>query len=241
MSTTRRRLPKDPDLSAARPSARANESLYPSMELSAVMPGACRSISPRVWTAMPASIACQAENNIPVVGKEQVLARRACTGCASTRISRATPNPATYLSTGSLHAVRGCALRSGLPCAGHACTAATASTTWSTTAASAPATARITALIKFGALTSFCSRIGLRRILKLQRNPDVTVRSRGVMEKCTYCVQRIERPRSRSADRTPRSRWRDQTACQQACPTQAIVFGDINDPSNRVSKLRRKS
>ena len=58
-------------------------------------------------------------------------------------------------------------------------------------------------------------------------NPDVTVRSRGVMEKCTYCVQRIERA-PRSIRGSPSRRIRDGevlTACQQACPTGAIVFG----------------
>jgi molybdopterin-containing oxidoreductase family iron-sulfur binding subunit len=71
-------------------------------------------------------------------------------------------------------------------------------------------------------------------------NPDVTVRSRGVMEKCTYCTQRIEAAHV-AADEENRS-IRDGevvTACQQACPTKAIVFGDINDPSSEVARLKR--
>jgi molybdopterin-containing oxidoreductase family iron-sulfur binding subunit len=71
-------------------------------------------------------------------------------------------------------------------------------------------------------------------------NPDVTVRSRGVMEKCTYCTQRIEAAHA-TADKDNRALREGDivTACQAACPTKAIVFGDINDPDSEVSRLRR--
>ncbi len=77
--------------------------------------------------------------------------------------------------------------------------------------------------------------------LKFMRNPEVTVRSRGVMEKCTYCVQRIETAKI-VADRENRA-IRDGevvTACQQVCPTDAIVFGNINDGGSRVAKRKAK-
>lgn len=70
-------------------------------------------------------------------------------------------------------------------------------------------------------------------------NPEVTVRSRGVMEKCTFCVQRINRARiTADIDDEPIPDGALQTACQQACPTQAIVFGDISDERSHVRRLK---
>ncbi len=75
--------------------------------------------------------------------------------------------------------------------------------------------------------------------IKMVRNPEVTVRSRGVMEKCTYCVQRISNGRIAAEEQD--RRVRDQeilTACQQVCPANAIIFGDINDPNSSVRRLK---
>jgi len=76
--------------------------------------------------------------------------------------------------------------------------------------------------------------------LKLLYNPEVTVRWRGVMEKCTYCIQRISRARITAEKENRRIREDEvQTACQQACPARAIVFGDLNAPNSKVAALKQ--
>lgn len=86
---------------------------------------------------------------------------------------------------------------------------------------------------------------GMADSLKMVKNPNVTVRMRGVMEKCTFCIQRIEEAKiSRMVQAGPRNKYdvpvpKFQTACQQACPSDAIVFGNIADPKDRVARLRQ--
>jgi molybdopterin-containing oxidoreductase family iron-sulfur binding subunit len=84
----------------------------------------------------------------------------------------------------------------------------------------------------------------MAEVLALSKNPDVTVRMRGVMEKCTFCVQRIAAAkieRKTEAGQSKPQRIADgtlQSACQQSCPADAIAFGDLNDPASRLNQAR---
>jgi len=83
----------------------------------------------------------------------------------------------------------------------------------------------------------------LEEAQKMVFNPDVTVRMRGVMEKCNYCVQRIQEKKI-EAKANNRAELKDgdvKSACQQACPAEAIVFGNINDPTSRVAQMKKQN
>jgi molybdopterin-containing oxidoreductase family iron-sulfur binding subunit len=87
---------------------------------------------------------------------------------------------------------------------------------------------------------------GMADSLKMSKNPNVTVRMRGVMEKCTYCIQRIEEARitqtvrAGASDKSKVPFPEVKSACQQACPSESIVFGNISDPNSRVAKLKKE-
>jgi molybdopterin-containing oxidoreductase family iron-sulfur binding subunit len=184
------------------------------------------------------TIACQAENNIPVVGKEEVLRGRVMHWIRVDRYDSDLPGASVFQPVPCMHCEKA-------PCE---LVCPVGATMHDDEGLNVQVYNRCIG-------TRFCSNncpYKVRRFnflqysdtdtesLKGQRNPEVTVRQRGVMEKCTYCLHRIARARQHSqATGVPLADADVVTACQAVCPTQAIHFGDLRHPASDVVRLRR--
>jgi MoCo/4Fe-4S cofactor protein with predicted Tat translocation signal len=229
---------EDPDFVQAMNPHHPEISLYPKFEYEGNAWGMAVDLSACVGCNACVT-ACQAENNIPIVGKEEVAKGREMHWIRiDTYFEGDLANPATH------HQPVMCMHCENAPCEVVCPVAATMH----------DAEGLNTMVYNRCVGTRYCSNncpYKVRRFnfleyvdfdsesLKLQRNPNVTVRARGVMEKCTYCTQRINAARiNAKLEGRPIADGEVVTACQAACPTGAIIFGNINDPESQVAQRK---
>ena len=191
-------------------------------------------------------IACQAENNIPIVGREQVIRQREMHWIRVDRYFRTPAGvaPDEVEDAAMVFQPMACVHCEMAPCEQVCPVAATQHTP---DGLNAMAYNRCIGTrycsnncpFKVRRFNYFNLQKGVAETTRMQYNPEVTVRSRGVMEKCSFCVQRIQNVGI--AARNEQRPIRDGeilTACQQTCPSRAIVFGNLNDPDSEVARLR---
>ncbi|MEX2317057.1 MAG: TAT-variant-translocated molybdopterin oxidoreductase [Pirellulales bacterium] len=228
--------PEHPAFMAAGHEPAADSSLYPKHEYNGYKWGMAVDLSKCIGCSA-CIVACQAENNIPVVGKDQVARGREMHWIRIDHYYEGqSANPASY------HQPVMCQHCELAPCEPVCPVAATTHSdeglnemTYNRCVGTRYCANNCPYKVRRFNFLEYNGELRGDAVLSLVSNPDVTVRSRGVMEKCTYCVQRINAARI-EAEKEDRTILDGEvlTACQAACPSEAIVFGNLNDGASEV-------